>query len=258
LITVKATQTDSGKVIAVKEFEGVDKAQLTAIAAEVRLCRSVHHNNVVACLGAQWTPENSTIHIFLEFAAGGSIGHRVACGGALPPVTVKSFTAQILVALAHLHGLKIIHRDLKGANCLLTEDDTVKLADFGSAARSAVGFVTQQSAEAGVAMKGMRGTAYFMAPEVIRGEGYGRRSDVWSLGGTVVEMMTGKPPFACYDNHITVMYRIASNDEPAPIPDDLGENAKDFLLKCFERDVMQRAASRDLLVHPFVAGCARP
>ena len=107
-------------------------------------------------------------------------------------------------------------------------------------------------------MKGMRGTAYFMAPEVIRGDGYGRRSDVWSLGCTVVEMMTGKPPFVQYDNHITAMYRIASSDEPAPIPDDLGETARNFLLRCFERDMAQRAAAKDLIEHPFVAGCAPP
>jgi len=192
----KAKQTDTGRVIAVKEFvlEGALSVQLSAIASEVKTMRSVHHPNVVACLGAQYVEKDSLINLFLEFAPGGSIGHLVLREGPLSPITTRNYTAQIVRALAHLHELKIIHRDLKGANCLLagTGNEIVKLADFGSAARSAVGFVTQQSAENGIAMKGMRGTAFFMAPEVIKGEGYGRRSDVWSLGGTVVTTGLGQ------------------------------------------------------------------
>jgi len=188
------------------------------------------------------------VYVFLEFACGGSVGHAVARNGALPPPTVRSYTAQIVVALAHLHDLKIVHRDLKGANCLLLQQDLLKLADFGSAARSNAGVATMQSA----GFAGIRGTAYFMAPEVIRGDGYGRRSDVWSLGGTVVEMMTGKPPWGCYDNQMTVMYRIASPDEPPPIPSDVDSTIEDFLLQCFVRDTTQRATARILADHPFI------
>merc|ERR1711908_21109 len=91
-----------------------------------------------------------------------------------------------------------------------------------------------------------------MAPEVIKGEGYGRRSDVWSLACTVVEMSTGLPPWADCDNPFTAMYRIGCEDEPAPIPVDVSGAARDFLVRCFVRSPQQRATSRELQKHPFI------
>ena len=128
------------------------------------------------------------------------------------------------MALMHLHGLSIAHRDIKSANCLIGDRDTIKVADFGSSARSTnvtdqSGLADQPSASSltatemtdapspealGAGMRGMRGTPYFMAPEVIKGVAYGRRSDVWSVGCTVVEMVTGKPPWSDLGNHVAV------------------------------------------------------
>lgn len=72
--------------------------------------RSVQHPNVIACYGAQYTPEGQTIHLFLEYASGGSLGDLVKREGALAPVTVRDYSRQIVTALAHLHSMGIIHR----------------------------------------------------------------------------------------------------------------------------------------------------
>lgn len=101
--------------------------------------------------------------------------------------TISHYTRQILRGLDYLHSKGIVHRDIKGANIMVTSRGVVKLIDFGSAKKH-VGELSQD-------IHSVRGTPYWMAPEVICGLGYGRKSDIWSLGCTVLEMATTKPPW---------------------------------------------------------------
>lgn len=122
----------------------------------------------------------------------------------------------------------------------------IKLADFGSSRSLA------DLAEATAVYASLRGTPYWMAPEVVRQAGHGRQADIWSVGCTVIEMATGKPPWA-QESQVAVLYHIATSADPPPFPDHLSEQCKDFLRLCFARDPAKRANAIALLAHPFVA-----
>lgn len=102
----------------------------------------------------------------------------------------------------------------------------------------------------------MTGTPMYMSPEVIKGENLGRQGavDIWSLGCVILEMATGRRPWASLDNEWAIMYNIAQGNPPQlPSPDQLSEAGIDFLKKCFIRDSKLRATAAELLQHPWLA-----
>ena len=107
--------------------------------------------------------------------------------GKLDERTIAHYTKQIARGLCYLHDNGIVHRDIKGANVMVTSKGVVKVIDFGCAKR----YLQEKTGF----LHSVRGTPYWMAPEVIRGSSYGRKSDIWSLGCTVHEMGTTKPPW---------------------------------------------------------------
>lgn len=117
----------------------------------------------------------------------------------------------------------------------------MKLADFGVATKLTKG----EKANSVV------GTPYWMAPEIIEMSGYiSTACDIWSVGCTVIELLTGSPPY--FDlNKWSALIKIVQDEHP-PLPADISENCKDFLLKCFEKDAGSRIEAKDLLKHPWV------
>ncbi|GJP72006.1 hypothetical protein CLOP_g2969 [Closterium sp. NIES-67] len=105
--------------------------------------------------------------------------------GAFSESLVRVYTRQLLLGLEYLHACRIVHRDIKGGNVLVDRDGVVKLVDFGA-------FKSFHEGTVGEGCKSIRGSVFWMAPEVIKGEGYGRRADIWSVGCTVIEMLTGR------------------------------------------------------------------
>lgn len=100
-------------------------------------------------------------------------------------------------------------------------------------------------------------TSTILLSQVVRQSGYGKQADIWSLGCTVVEMLTGSPPWAAeFSNHFTLMYHVASNSAPPPLPDNVpcSLELRDFLDKCFTADAHKRPSAQELLDHPFVKG----
>lgn len=122
-----------------------------------------------------------------------------------------------------------MHRDIKGANILVDNAGRVKLADFGASKQ------IEELATLGSGFKSVRGTPYWMAPEIIREEGHGREADIWSVACTVIEMATGRPPWSGVGNQVQAMFQIASSKGPPPIPEHLSADCKDFLYLCFNR-----------------------
>lgn len=108
--------------------------------------------------------------------------------------------------------------------------------------------------EASVLDGTLRGTPLWMAPEVIQGEEQGPPSDIWSLGCTVVEMLQGRPPWGHISNLAALFFKVGSSKENPPLPEAISEDAKDFLLKCLERDPKARPTAGELLEHPFLCG----
>ena len=197
---------------------------------------------------SQPVPAAQALHIFLEFVPGGSIASLLGKFGAFAERVVAVYTRQILEGLDYLHRHQIMHRDIKGANILVDNAGCVKLADFG-ASRQLADLVTIESGH-----KSIKGTPYWMAPEVIKQTGHGRQADIWSVGCTVVEMTTAKPPWSEFTTPMSAMFHIASAKAPPPLPGSVSPECRDFMLLCFNRVPKERPNATRLLRHPFVAG----
>jgi len=97
-----------------------------------------------------------------------------------------------------------------------------------------------------------KGTPVFMSPEVILEQRYSKKSDIWSVGCTILQMASGNPPFSEFSNHIAALFHITASTDPPPVPDDLSEGLRSFALLCFERDVKKRPYATGLRQHAFL------
>ncbi|KAF8657614.1 hypothetical protein HU200_059761 [Digitaria exilis] len=244
---------DSGELLAVKQVligtsnATREKAQahIRELEEEVKLLKNLSHPNIVRYLGT--VREEDTLNILLEFVPGGSIQSLLGKLGSFPEPVIKKYTKQILQGLEYLHNNAIIHRDIKGANILVDNKGCIKLADFGASKQVAkLATVT--------AAKTMKGTPHWMAPEVIVGSGHSFSADIWSVGCTVIEMATGKPPWSQQYQEVALLFHVGTTKSHPPIPEHLSPEAKDFLLKCLQKEPELRSTASDLLKHPFVTG----
>lgn len=244
---------NSGALIAGKEFnfdvrEAKQITMLAQLENEIKIMKELNHPNIVKYVGAD--KKGSLFYIFMEYVPGGSLRSLIDEFGPLHPRVAGKFTKHILLGLQFLHGHAVIHRDIKAANVLVNVEGVVKLADFGSAQH-----LTQTT--------GMHGTPFWMAPEVVSGKGpVDFPADVWSLGCTVMEILTGKPPFHHLGNGARVMGLVgnggAAGDE-LTIPTEIHDaDARDFITQCLQRDPQKRPKVSTLLDHPFVTPPKRP
>lgn len=183
----------------------------------------------------------------MEFCGGGSISDicKLLDRG-LQEWQIAIICREALKGLKYLHKMYKIHRDIKGANILLTDKGQVKLADFGVSAKL-FGTFSQRNT--------FVGTPYWMAPEVILEEHYDGRADIWSLGITAIEMAEMFPPNS--DVHpMRVLLMVQKNATPRlKQRDKWSPEFHDFLQKCFIRDPKARPTAEMLLKHPFVTNC---
>ncbi|KAM9380265.1 mitogen-activated protein kinase kinase kinase 19 [Phaethornis superciliosus] len=253
--TVYCGLTSQGQLIAVKQVVLGTSDQLTTekeyqkFHEEVDLLKTLKHVNIVTYLGTSL--ENNILSIFMEFVPGGSISSIINRFGPLPEIVLCKYTKQILQGVAYLHDNCVVHRDIKGNNVMLMPNGVVKLIDFGCARRLAWVSLSGTQSET---LKSVHGTPYWMAPEVINESGYGRKSDIWSLGCTVFEMATGKPPLASMDRIAAMFYIGAHRGLMPSLPDQFSVTAVDFVHACLTRDQHERPSALQLLDHPFVKG----
>ncbi|NXM00787.1 M3K19 kinase, partial [Tyrannus savana] len=253
--TVYCGLTSQGQLIAVKQVVLDTSDQLTTekeyqkFHEEVDLLKTLKHVNIVTYLGT--CLEHNILSIFMEFVPGGSISSVISRFGPLPEVVLCRYTRQILQGVAYLHANRVVHRDIKGSNVLLMPSGTVKLIDFGCARRLARPGPGGPRSET---LRSVRGTPFWMAPEVISGAGHGRKSDIWSVGCTVFEMATGKPPLASMGRVAAMFYIGAHRGLMPSLPQGFSGAAVDFVHACLTRDQHERPSALQLLDHPFVKG----
>ncbi|KAJ8766274.1 hypothetical protein K2173_022333 [Erythroxylum novogranatense] len=244
---------DSGELLAVKQVliaansasKEKTQAHIRELEEEVKLLKNLSHPNIVRYLGT--VREDDSLNILLEFVPGGSISSLLGKFGSFPESVIRMYTKQLLLGLEYLHKYGIMHRDIKGANILVDNKGCIKLADFG-ASKKVVELATINGA------KSMKGTPYWMAPEVILQTGHSFSADIWSVGCTVIEMATGKPPWSQQYQEVAALFHIGTTKSHPPIPEHLSTEAKDFLLKCLQKEPNFRPSASDLLQHPFVTG----
>lgn len=151
------------------------------------------------------------------------------------------FTAQMLDGLEYLHRNGVVHRDIKSANILLNKTGSVVIGDFGLAMEIYAGSTAH-----------LVGTPHWMPPEAIEDNRWHFNSDIWSLGCTIIELMTGHPPNGSA-NKYTAMYRACQQPVDVTMPSGISKQGCDFLLaNCFVKDPERRATAGSLLAHPWI------
>ncbi|KPA83423.1 protein kinase-like protein [Leptomonas pyrrhocoris] len=243
----------NGRLVAVKYINIVSQSPeaLSSVKAEVNMLRELSHPNIIRYYGAHTIHE--TMLVFMEFAVGGSLTSIVRKFTQLTEAVMQLYTHQILQGLLYLHEKGVVHRDIKGENILIDGYGVAKLADFGcSKALANIANATQ------VGCGTLVGSPFWMAPEVIRSEAYGTKADIWSVGCTVVEMLNGgEPPWREeFDNVYSAMFYVGSTNDIPQIPEETSELCRNFLFRCFERDVQKRASAEELLQHPWLRSAA--
>jgi serine/threonine protein kinase len=184
----KGLDLENGDFVAIKQvsLENIPPEDLASIMLEIDLLKNLNHKNIVKYLGSFKTKTH--LYIILEYVENGSLASMIKPNkfGAFPESLVAFYIAQVLEGLVYLHEQGVIHRDIKGANILTTKEGLVKLADFG---------VATKLTEADANTHSVVGTPYWMAPEVIEMSGVSAASDIWSVGCTVIELLTCVPPY---------------------------------------------------------------
>ncbi|KXS21867.1 kinase-like protein [Gonapodya prolifera JEL478] len=237
----KGLNLDTGEVVAVKRIRIDEPRQgdVDSLMDEVELLKSLSHPNIVRYFGFQRQPD--VLNIVLEFVENGSLLNSMKSFGNFPERLVANYASHILRGLQYLHTCGVAHCDLKAANVLTTKSGDVKLSDFG---------VSKQLTTKDKATEAVVGTPNWMAPEVIALSGPCFASDIWSLGCTVVELLTGKPPYADLIN-MAALFRIVEDDCP-PLPPNISPELESFLKSCFIKEPDQRATAASLLEHQWI------
>ena len=179
---------------------------------EATASANLNHPNIVAVY--DWGSAEGTYYIAMEYIEGNSLAELLRSGGPLAPKRAASIAMDVAEALGVAHSNKVIHRDVKPGNVLLSPDGQVKVTDFGIAI-AAFGGAESNLTQTGAVM----GTATYFSPEQAQGKPVDHRSDLYSLGVVLYEMLCGRPPFTG-DTSVAVAYQHVQ--QPAPSPSSLG------------------------------------
>lgn len=259
-----AVNLDTGGVMAVKEIVFHDSQSLKLIPSikeEMTVLEMLNHPNVVQYFGVE--VHRDKVYIFMEFCEGGSLLGLIAHGRIEDEMVIQVYTLQMLEGLAYLHQSDVVHRDIKPENILLDHNGVIKFVDFGAAKVIAASGKTRNVTAASSPKGGhnpqnsnsMTGTPMYMSPEVITGQFSPKNglTDIWSLGCCVLEMATGRRPWANLDNEWAIMYHIAAGHKPQlPPADQLSEAGRKFISRCLEHDPRKRPGAVELLSDPWI------
>eukprot|EP00755_Sulcionema_specki_P013539 Sspe_Gene.54209::Locus_29933_Transcript_3_3_Confidence_0.625_Length_5792::g.54209::m.54209 len=259
-----ALDDDTGQFIAVKNVvvarrEGKEETVMTEaieqLRSEVDLMKKLEHKNIVQYRGMEENLQEGYVNIFMEYVPGGSVLSLLKEFGPFTDEIASSYGRQILEGLIYLHESNVVHRDIKGANILLTTEGDLRLADFGAAVQLA----KVQEATG----KKLGGTALWMPPEVIKmgsEAGVGWQQDIWSLGCTILEMLTARAPFFWVgETEMEILDYIADPNKEIPLPPpkdpdrgQLSDIAISFIKACLHKESSKRPTAKELLGHPYI------
>uniref|UniRef100_A0A4W6FX03 non-specific serine/threonine protein kinase n=1 Tax=Lates calcarifer TaxID=8187 RepID=A0A4W6FX03_LATCA len=249
----KGRHVKTGQLAAIKVMD-VTGDEEEEIKAEINMLKKYsHHRNIATYYGAfiKKNPPgmDDQLWLVMEFCGAGSVTDLIknTKGNSLKEEWIAYICREILRGLTHLHQHKVIHRDIKGQNVLLTENAEVKLVDFG---------VSAQLDRTVGRRNTFIGTPYWMAPEVIACDEnpdatYDFKSDLWSLGITAIEMAEGAPPL-CDMHPMRALFLIPRNPAPRLKSKKWSKKFQSFIESCLVKSHSQRPSTEQLLKHPFI------
>ena len=204
---------------------------------EIEILKGLYHENIILLLDSFETSHEFCV--VTEFAQG-ELFEILEDDRNLGEQEVRKIAQQLVQALYYLHSHRIIHRDMKPQNILISANGIVKLCDFGFARSMSTNTIVLTS---------IKGTPLYMAPELVQELPYNHTVDLWSLGVIIYELFVGTPPF--YTNSIYTLIHLIVKD-PVKFPDNMSPEFKSFLQGLLNKTPSERLSWPELLQHPFV------
>lgn len=242
----KGLHITSGTIVAIKKVP--INNEIAALKKEISILKQCRHPNIVGYIGSYI--KEGELWLIMEFCSAGSVQDFLKITKkTLNEVEIASVCQAVLRGLEYLHDNKKIHRDIKAGNVLMDHRGIAKLADFGVSAQLANTFSKKDT---------MIGTPYWMSPEVISRSTYNKKTDIWSLGITAIEMAEGEPPYS-HIHPVRAMFAIQKNPaQSLTEPHKWSSEFNDFVSTCLTIDPKNRPTSKELLVHPFIRRAKGP
>ncbi|KAM7026775.1 mitogen-activated protein kinase kinase kinase kinase 3 isoform X5 [Melospiza melodia melodia] len=242
----KARNVNTGELAAIKVIKLEPGEDFAVVQQEIIMMKDCKHPNIVAYFGSYLRRDK--LWICMEFCGGGSLQDIYHVTGPLSEQQIAYVSRETLQGLYYLHSKGKMHRDIKGANILLTDNGHVKLADFGVSAQ-----ITATLAK----RKSFIGTPYWMAPEVAAVErkgGYNQLCDLWAVGITAIELAELQPPMFDLHPMRALFLMTKSNFQPPKLKDKMkwSNSFHHFVKMALTKNPKKRPTAEKLLQHPFV------
>ncbi|MDP2653143.1 MAG: protein kinase [Candidatus Omnitrophota bacterium] len=240
-IIYKAFDPQTQKTVAIKVLPPsfVDRSTVERFSREAHALTKLRYPNVVEVY--DYGMEKGKHYFVMEYIEGETLKSKISRWGVLPAQEALRVTKEIATALVYIHRKQMIHRDIKPSNIMVAVDEQVKLMDFGLVKIAGVTNITIAGASLG--------TAEYMSPEQISGEEVDCRTDIYSLGVTMYEMLTGRPPYKG-ENVQVILYK-HKNEQPVPIRSlrpEVPPEVEALVSKAMSKEMSQRYASAEELL----------
>ncbi|KAK1799566.1 hypothetical protein P4O66_000448 [Electrophorus voltai] len=222
-----------GEEVAVKKVRNIRET-------DIKHLRKLKHPNIITFKGI--CTQAPCYCIIMEYCAQGQLYEVLRAGRKITPSLLVEWSMGIAGGMNYLHLHKIIHRDLKSPNMLITYDDLVKISDFGTSKE-----LSDKSTKMSFA-----GTVAWMAPEVIRNEPVSEKVDIWSFGVVLWEMLTGEVPYKDVDSS-AIIWGVGNNSLQLPVPHTCPDGFKILLKQCWNCKPRNRPSFRQILLHLDIA-----
>lgn len=245
-VVQKAFWPSKAEFVAVKKISILEREKRHQLMNDIKaLCNVPDVPGLIRFHGAYHCADKGQVAVALEYMDGGSLADMCQKKGRIDEDMLASITYKVLQGLSYLHAHHTVHRDIKPANILLSTNGEAKVSDFGISA-----FVDNTLAQCHTFL----GTVTYMSPERIDGQPYSFPADLWALGLTLLECVTGRYPYDASKGTMQLMIQLMEDECPLPESEEIvSHSLRDFIQRCMQKNPLKRPTAVELLRHPFLA-----